>query len=459
MTRSFLVLVAITALAIPATITAQATPPAARVDALTLREALARADAHAYANRMAEGRADAQAGAALAAYRGILPSVRAEAGFVRTTDPIGAFGTTLRQRAITSADFDPARLNYPAAVGNRSAGLVVEQPLINADAWIGRQAGAAATGAARATAEWTQRGTRTDVIRAFYGATLAREKRATLEAAERAASAHVTRARALSDTGLVTRSDALLAEVRAGEITAQRLAATGDAAHAARALAVLLGEPGATYALPERLPDADAIRLLVEGDTSAAVAEGRADVRAATLALEASRADAWRARAAYLPRLNGFARYDWNDPTRFFDNTRSWTVGVMASWSPFSGGNEISETRASAGRARTSEAELEAATAQADLEAARTRTELQVALAQLEIAERAVAQSVEAHRIVALKYDGGLATISELLEASALETRTRLSASFATYRLLVTAAERRQALGDDPAFLATLTIP
>ncbi|MDH5234689.1 MAG: TolC family protein [Gemmatimonadota bacterium] len=456
---------------------AQVDRSAQRVGALSLRDALARADAHAFANRIADGRADVQAGEALAAYRGILPSVRVEAGFVRTTDPIGAFGTTLRQRAITAADFDPARLNFPAAVGNRSAGLVLEQPLFNADAWMGRRAGAAATGAARAGAEWTRRGTSTDVIRAYFGATLAREKRSTLDAAERAAQAHVARARALSDTGLVTRSDVLLAEVRAGEITAQRLAATGEAEHAARALAVLLGEPGSSNELPTTLPTADAIRALVAGDTSETTGETtgeragddaamytgqtgtRADVRAATLAVDASRADTRRARAAYLPRVNGFARYDWNDPRAYFANERSWTVGVMASWSPFAGASEIAEVRATSGRARTAVAQFEAATAQAGLETARTRTELQVALAQLDIAERAVAQSVEAHRIVVLKYDGGLATISELLEASALETQSRLSASFATYRLLVTAAERRQALGADPAFLATLTTP
>jgi len=462
---SLLVALALGALTMPVSAQEGTQAPAA---VLSLRDALERADAKAYANRIAAGRADAQAGDALAAYRGILPAVRVEAGFVRTTDPIGAFGTTLRQRAITPADFDPARLNYPTAVANRSAALVLEQPLLNADAWLGREAGAAAAQAARAAADWTRHDTRTDVVRAYYGATLAREKRTTLESAERAANAHVSRARALADTGLVTRSDALLAEVKAGEVMAQRLAAAGEAAHAARALAVLLGSPGSEELLPAKLPSAAAIRALVASDTNAAPVAStgsdprtgtseRADVRAATLALDARRADAWRARAAYLPRLNGFARYDWNDPTGFFANQKNWTVGVMASWSPFTGANEISGTRATAGRARAAEAEHEAASAQAALEQERTRSELQVALAQLDIAERAVAQSAEAHRIVSLKYDGGIATISELLEASALETQSRLSASFATYRLLVTAAERRQALGGDPAYLATLS--
>ena len=426
---------------------------------LTLGEALVRADGQAYANRIAESGANAQAAQALGAYRGILPALRVEAGFVRTTDPIGVFGTTLRQRAITPADFDPARLNFPAAVNNRVAALVLEQPLLNADAWVGRHAGAAATAAARASAEWTRTDTRTDVIRAYFGATLAHEKRETLESAERAAKAHVARAKALADTGLVTRSDALLAEVRAGEVSALRLAAAGDAAHAARSLALLLGDPQASFELPTALPSAEAIRALVALDTLPQPMDARADVLAAGFAMEASRTDAWRAKATYLPRLNGFARYDWNDPTGLFANDKSWTVGVMATWSPFSGASEISDLRTANARSKSAEAQHDAAVGQAELERARTLSELQVALAQLDIAEAAVAQSVEAHRIVALKYDGGLATISDLLEASAMETRSRLGASAARYQLIVSAAERRQALGDDPAFLNALTTP
>ncbi|HEX6631890.1 MAG TPA: hypothetical protein VF048_12405, partial [Gemmatimonadaceae bacterium] len=52
---------------------AQTPPPA---QALTLREALARADEAGYENRAAAGTAAAQRGQATAALRGILPSVR-----------------------------------------------------------------------------------------------------------------------------------------------------------------------------------------------------------------------------------------------------------------------------------------------------------------------------------------------------------------------------------------------
>ncbi len=45
----------------------------------------------------------------------------------------------------------------------------------------------------------------------------------------------------------------------------------------------------------------------------------------------------------------------------------------------------------------------------------------------LDIAERAVLQSAEAHRIVTRKYAGGIATVVELFDAVAAETGSRLA--------------------------------
>lgn len=423
---------------------------------LSLADALRAADGQAYANRIATADADAQAAQALGALRGILPTLRVEAGLMATTDPVGAFGTTLRQRAITPADFDPAALNFPDAARNRSAGLVLEQPILNADAWTGRHAASAAADATRAMATWTRQRTQVDVIRAYYGATLAAELRETLNEARRAADAHVARAQALADTGLVTRSDALLAQVRAGEVHGRYLEAATDADHAQRGLAVLLGIQALPAALPSTLPASEAVRSVAASDSLEADAGTRSDVAAASAASRAASADALRAKSLYLPRLNGFARYDWNDPTGFFANERSWTVGLMATWTPFAGASEISEVRSTSARAVSARAKQEAATAQATLDVDRSRDRVRVAFAQLSIAESGVAQATEAHRIVARKYDGGLATISELLEASALETQARLMHAMARYHLILAAAERRLALGNDITALTAL---
>jgi len=67
-----------------------------------------------------------------------------------------------------------------------------------------------------------------------------------------------------------------------------------------------------------------------------------------------------------------------------------------------------------------------------------------------------VAQGSEAHRIVAKKYAGGLATVAELLSAAALETQTRLGLSDARYQAIVADAAARQAAGADLMALTVL---
>jgi outer membrane protein TolC len=423
---------------------------------LTLRDAFRRAAHGAYANRVADGQARAQAGEAARALEGILPGFRIETGYARTTDPIGTFGMTLRQRLVTPADFDPARLNYPAARVDYGAALIVEQPLINLDAHLGRRAAAHATAASRELSEWVRSGTSVDVVRGYFGAVLVGERVATLEAATRVAEAHVRQAAAMSQQGLVTRSDELLARVRAGEIEAQLIEARGEATLAKRRLALLLGDAADTlFTLPARLPAAAALQALDQRSWTAPVT-ARGDVRAARAGEAAARADVQRARATLLPRLNAMGRYDWHSSASPFAGDENWSIGIMATWSPFAGGAQLAEIRSAAGRAAAAGAQAEAALASAELEAAAAANAWRVALERVAIAARAVEQSDEAHRIVTRKYEGGLASVVELLGASTAATESQLRYSYARYEALVAAAERLQRSGLDPAELAGL---
>jgi outer membrane protein len=422
---------------------------------LTLGDALARADRDGYANRMADGAATTAAAGPTAALRGVLPTLRLEGGVVGTTDPIGAFGTTLRQRRIGPADFDPARLNRPNAARNYAGALVLEQPLFNADALVGRTAARHAADAAVAAAEWTRGDTRVMVVRAYYGAILAREQVATLEAALRAAREQVRRAESLVANGMATRSDALMAAVQAGEVEAQLVEARGRATTATRQLATVMGAPGAAeMVLPQQLPAVAAITALPVG--TAATPEQRADLSAARQQVAAAEADLRRARSLYMPRLNAMARYDWNSPERPFQGDENWSVGVMLNWTPFAGASEIAERRAAQGRAQSARAGADAARAQAELEVAEVETEWAVALERLRITATAMEQSREAHRIVSRRYEGGMAPVVELLAAAATETQSALGHSHARYTAIVAAARRLRASGLDAAALTIL---
>ena len=423
---------------------------------LTLHEAFRRADSAAYVNRIAGGNARARDAQATASLQGILPTVRAEGAYVRTDNPLAAFGFTLQQRGVSAASFNPASLNYPSPVTNVSGGVVAELPILNVDAWFGRTAASSAAAAEKAGSGWTRETTRVDVTRAYFGAVFAREQVRTLESATTAGQAHVRQAESMVTNGLATRSDALLASVQMGQLDAQLIGARGNAAIARERLALLLGQPGDTaFTLPDSLPSAARIRTLVTPSTRD-IAATRLDVTAARLGLDAAQRDVRRANAKYIPRLNGFGRYDWNSPGQLFGGPASYTVGVVASWSPFTGASEIADRRAAQGRADAARAMAEGAAAGAALERNVTATQRAVAIAQLAIAEISVTQGAEAHRIVAKKYTGGLATIAELLSAAALETQTRLGLSEARYQAIVADAAARKAAGADLMALTVL---
>lgn len=423
---------------------------------LTLEQALGRAEGGSYANRIADAQARAQESQAALALRGVLPTVRVEGGYVRTTEPLAAFGSILRQRTVTSAAFEPARLNDPAAIGNLGSAVVVEQPIFNADALFGRRAASRAGAAARASETWARTGTQLEVVRAYYGAVLAAEEVATLDSSARAAHAHQRVAESQYRNGLATRSDALLASVRAGQVDAELISARGAARLARAQLALTLGAPADTaFVLPDHLPDTLAIaRLTGIVDTGGAAL--RADVRAAELSLEAAAADQQRASALFLPRVNTFGRLDWNTVGTPFGGQNAWSAGIMVSWSPFSGGAELAERRTAVAQRHAAEAAAEAATARGQLELQQAVNDVEVARARMAITGVAVDQSGEAHRIVARKYAGGLATAVELFDAAAEETASRLGFAEARYQVIVAVAESRRAGGRSLLALTSL---
>ena len=426
---------------------------------LTLRDALERAATGAVQNRAARAASDVASAGRMAAWRSILPTVRVDAGFVRTTDPVGAFGATLRQQSITAADFAPARLNFPAPTDNATGALVLEQPILMLDGWLAARAGSRASEGARHTADWTAATTQAEVIGAWFGVILAAERANTMSAATRAARAHVRQADAMLEAGVVTKSDVLLAAARAGELDAARLDAVRDSILARRHLTVLLGDDAP--ALPEVLggfPD-DSLAERTARDIASLEPRPRADIDGARAGSASADTDVDRARATIVPRVVSFVRRDLNSADQLFGGSSNWTVGVMASWSMFSGASELGDRRAAEARRAGAAAQLSGAIANANLDLERTALTLESALARLAIARTTVQHASEAHRIVTRKYEGGLATVVELLDAAVAETQAQLGLSAARHALITSSADRLRATGHEPARVAALGDP
>lgn len=456
----------ITTKTLPMTLAALLLAVPAGAQPIRLADALREADARAFANRQARAGTEADRARAAQPLRGILPSARIEGGFVRTTDPIGAFGTTLRQRAVTPAAFDPARLNDPPPANNVVGGVVLEVPVFNSDALAGYKAARSAADASGAMTDWTAVATRANVVRAWFGSVLAAEKVAMLDEARTAAQAGVRQVEAMVRQGLVTKADALQASVRAGDVSAELLQAKSDATTAGQQLAMLLGRTtGEALTVPATLPADSVLQRLAAEDTATIsgvdlpkALNARDDVKAAQLGLRAARADEQRAMGTLVPRLNGFARYDYNSPATLYAGKPNWTVGVMGSWSLFGGASELADIAGTRARRRAAAAGEEAARTNARVEAESSARAVRVALERLELAALTEAQSREAFRLVDKRYQGGLATIAERLGAETAATGAALAHAAARYALIDALVMHRRAIGADPGALAVLDL-
>ncbi len=396
-------------------------------------------------------------------WQGILPTARIEAGAVRTTDPIGAFGTLLRQRRVTPAVFDPARLNDPAPITNVTGGLVVEVPIINADALLAARAMRSIAKAQDAQLAWTTQSTERAVVEAYFGAMLATERVQALDTALTAATAGAQQVRAMDRQGLVTPADLLQATVQISAVATQ----VNDARHAARTarqqLALLLGRPATDVPeLPSAMPTDAQLQAAAARDTadtptrSMQSPETRADLEAIRANVSAAKWDAARSVSLLAPRLNGFARLDWNAPGTLFAGRRNWTLGVMASWTVFNGGQALGAAEAATARHRAAQLGERAAQRSAALEQDITRRELVLAMERLTATALQRSQSAEAQRLVARRYAGGLATIAEVLAADAAATGSALQHTTARYAVITALAARRLATAADLMTLATL---
>jgi outer membrane protein TolC len=227
--------------------------------------------------------------------------------------------------------------------------------------------------------------TQAEVIGAWFGAILAAERATTMSAAVRAAQAHARQADQMLEAGLVTRSDVLLASARAGELEAGRLDAVRDSVLARRHLSVLIGENAdAPAPIVTTFPADNAVEAMAR-EVLALEPRARADVDGARSSVAAATANAARARATFVPRVVSFARRDLNSSARPFGGSSSWSVGVMASWSPFSGASELADGKA-AGAQRAAAAQLDGAVAAANVDLERTAMTLRATLAQLALA-------------------------------------------------------------------------
>jgi len=389
------------AIAIAAAMTLGAEPGAPAL--LRYDDALAEALARNADLRAARARLDQARTIGWKAWAAQLPQVTATASWTRN------------DREVEIPAFPPLQ-PQPIALQpliGRSAQVQGTLPLLAPQLWLG-------IGAARAgqrEAEWTAERARREIL--FGAAELYHVAVAAKLAAQVAgrqvevAVAHEADALVRHGAGTSPRAALLRARIdRARAEQASEAARTAyDSARLALATALDRRDVDFEVALPAD-PAAPASAAELE-----AAPRDRADVRAAEAGQEAAGRARAALRASYLPSLGAFARGQWQDPAGLSGQQRSWSAGLVLSWTLFDGTLREAQLRESAARVEEADARVRAAELRAGEELGRARLDLRTARANLAKAEEEVELARENQRLVEVGFREGAATYLEAADA------------------------------------------
>ncbi len=391
----------------------QAGPPVLDAEPVTLEQARLEAAERSLDVRAARARARAaDAGRASAgAFR--WPTVGAEAGAVVSDDPVAAFGGRLRQGRFTQADFDPALLNDPDALTDWSGAVGAEWAPLDLSAMAGLEAARLRAEAAGLGAAWARRAAVFRAEARYLEAVGAARRLSAAERTLEAADANLAVMERRAEEGLLTDADLLQARAARSGAEAAVIDAERIVADARARLGLALGWPAGRIPVP-----ADSVFVLPH-EVDRASLEARADLRASRAGVAAAEARARQARRARLPTLSGFARLETHSSDPFDGIRDDWTVGVQLRVPLFTGFRVGAEARAAEAMGEAAALDHEDRTRAARTEVAEARRGLEAATRGAEAARAGALAADEAARLVRRRFQEGLATTADLLDAEA----------------------------------------
>jgi outer membrane protein len=420
--------------------------PARAQEPLSLDAAIAaalRQNPELAAARAGATEAEARIDQARAAY---LPRVDVSETWQRGNQPVFVFGSLLAQRQFGPQNFQIDALNRPDAVSNLRTAVTAEQLVYDGGRLQSGVKGAfAGARIAALTRDETAQGLRVAVTQA-YGQVLAggahREAAAAavLSATEDLASVEHRR-----NAGLATDADVLAARLQLARMQERVIVASSQEAIARAQLNAAMGEPlDRMFTLQIPAATSESVPPLPILETDALT--HRPDVERTHAQRALSLAQLSSARSAFLPHVGIQGGWEANGD-RFDNGASSWSVGLTARWNVFAGMGDAARLRESKAAVLRSEAERAAAES-------RVRVDVRIAAARVDearareiVSRSAEAQALERQRIVRDRFDAGLATASDVLQASSTVFEARLQHTTALVDVLVSHAMLDRARG------------
>lgn len=385
----------------------------AQNNTLSLEDAVTLAGQNNYDIRISAEQAEAARAQFQQANAVFLPQLSIEETAIRTTDPINAFGIKLRQKSITAADFAPAVLNDPDAISNFNTRLSFQQPVFNLDGIYERSAAQSAYKSAREMAEYTQFYQTFLVKQYYYQIVLLREKRDVINGSVEVAKSIVKQSNDYFDQGLITKADLLEAKVQLSKATEELIRTENEIESTIDTFSLLIGDQ-LSYSV-EFSDDLEIDQVLQPQLTQSEFKNSGLD--AMNFKLEATRNALKASKFKFLPRLNVFGSYEFNDDQLVGLENSNYTLGASLRWDLFKGSQNLNSVKQKKAELKTMELSYNQEAAKLNNAVRKAERSLEETIQLIELNQLSTEQAQEDFSIRKNRYDQGLEKVSDLLIA------------------------------------------
>jgi outer membrane protein TolC len=413
---------------------------------LTLRQAINEALRQSPEAAIARaGNQEAKSAATLARAQ-LLPQLNFTEDISRGNDPVYAFGTRLRQRQFTQADFALNALNRPQPIGNfatRFSGSWTAFDSFKTQREIRRTDLFKESSSSSAKAVDQQ--IVFHVVVAYQSALYAQREIEVARHEQETAAALLTSVDDHVKAGLAVESDRMSAQVNVAARKEELIAVQGDLELAWAQLREAIGAPNLEVSELKPVEPHSFPQLPLEQEMAIA-AKTRPDLIAQGQAQSAQANAVGAAKSNFGPRVS--ANGNWEEDRASFAGSggNNWVAGVQISVDilPIGKRAQLAQERAAQQKI---DAQLAASQQHVRLAVSQAHIHRQTAAFTLETARDAMDQSAESLRILKNRYGAGLATISDLLRAEDAERQSQSNYWHAVYGNAMAYAELLFATG------------
>jgi outer membrane protein TolC len=362
----------------------------------------------------------------------LLPQLNFTEDISRGDDPVYAFGTRLRQRQFTQADFALNALNFPQPIGNFSArfsgswmafdSLKTQKEIHRAD--LTRQSALSSAKAVDQQIVFRVVGAYQQVLYAQREIDVAQHEQETAAALLTSVDEHVK-------AGLAVESDRMSAEVNVAARKQELIAAQGDLELAWAQLREAMGDPELKATELKPIEPHTFPQNPLEEELATAE-KARPDLAALGQQQSAQASAVGAAKSDFGPRVSAYGNWEEDQSSFAGSGGNNWVAGVQISVDILPLGRRAQLSRESAAKQKI-DAQVTASQQHLRLEVSQAHIHQKTAELSLETARAAMDQSAESLRIVKNRYGAGLATITDLLRAEDAERQSQSNYWHAVY--------------------------